>query len=109
MPPVTHAYGEGVKSEHLEWILARHVELGEPIDLEEADRNRMRAWDCGCSPWKQENGRNVGVRYKAKVSATVIELPVANVPPPAEMPCIPGNAAGGRGRVLRLMGAMSIA
>jgi len=56
MPPVTHSYGEGEKSEHLAWMMERHIELGEPIALAEADRLRMRAWDCGKSPWKQENG-----------------------------------------------------
>jgi len=69
MPELLHDYSNGgVNSDVLKWIVARHLELGETIDIAEAGKHYRRAWGCGKSPFaKDEETKLVrGVNYGSK-------------------------------------------
>ena len=69
MPPALHDYSNGgVNSEVLKWIIARHLELGEILDIAEAGKLYRRAWACKRPPFVKDKETKMvrGVRYGSK-------------------------------------------
>jgi len=69
MPPALHDYSNGgVNSEVLKWIIARHLEIGETIDIAEAGKLYRRAWACKRPPFVKDKETKIvrGVRHGSK-------------------------------------------
>jgi hypothetical protein len=69
MPPALHDYSNGgVNSEVLKWIIARHLELGEIIDIAEAGKRYRRAWACKRPTFVKDKETKIvrGARYGSK-------------------------------------------
>jgi hypothetical protein len=79
MPPAIHDYSNGgVNSEILKWIIARHLELGEIIDIAEAGKRYRRAWACKRPAFIKDKETKIvrGVRHgsKTQVFRTMPEM-----------------------------------
>jgi hypothetical protein len=69
MPPCIHDYSNGgVNSDVLKWIIAKHLELGEIIDIAEAGKLYRRAWACKRPPFVKDKETKIirGVRHGSK-------------------------------------------